>query len=70
MEIFSFVLFIKNQCKKWWHMPICPTTQEVEIGDLLFNASLGKFRVIPYLKNKLKRMKGLGMCRSSARMLT
>jgi hypothetical protein len=49
--------------------PRWPTTQEVEVGESLFDTSLGKVSMRPCFKNKLKRMKGLGIYRSSARML-
>jgi hypothetical protein len=37
-----------------WHMPVIPTTQELEVGGLRFQANLGKVSMRPYMKNKLK----------------
>jgi hypothetical protein len=34
-------------------VPIIPGAQEAEVGGSWFEASLGKFNTIPYLKNKL-----------------
>jgi hypothetical protein len=46
---------------------IIPVAQEVEVGRLKFEASLGKVNGRLYLKNKLKE-KGLG-CGSNGRVL-
>jgi hypothetical protein len=41
----------------WWITPVIPATQEVELGGLLSEISLGK-STRPYLKkNKLKKKK-------------
>jgi hypothetical protein len=39
-------------------MPVIPDTWDVKTGGYWFEASLGKVRIRPYLKNKLKA-KGL-----------
>jgi hypothetical protein len=40
--------------QSWWHTPVIPSTQEVEMGGSLFDASLSKNLARPYIKNKLK----------------
>jgi hypothetical protein len=44
----------KMEGQSWWHTPVIPSTQEVEMGGSLFDASLSKNLARPYIKNKLK----------------
>jgi hypothetical protein len=45
--------------RMWWHMPVIPATEEVDVGGMQLEADLGK-SVRPYVKFK-RTAKGQGL---------